>query len=144
MGEKIFAGALTYNVVETNWRSQLGDLFSTRIPQQRYLLITISATNTGTREVSIPLLTLENENGQTFQEQENGQGVDNWLGVLRTIHPTETLQGRTLFDVALTSYKLRLPDSGEPGADKYVTVQIPLSLEVDPGVQAPVPGLPGR
>src|SRR5579871_5796972 len=66
MGEKIVAGALTYNVVETSWRSQLGDLFSTRIPQQRYLLITVSATNTGTREVSIPLLTLENENGQTF------------------------------------------------------------------------------
>ena len=60
MGEKVPAGPLTYNVVEKVWRSQLGEMFQTRMPQNRFLVITISATNGGGSEVSVPLLQLDN------------------------------------------------------------------------------------
>src|SRR5262249_10193568 len=58
MGERVTVGSLTYNVVETAWRSQLGDAFKIRIPDQRFLLITLTVTNGGGRLISVPLLTL--------------------------------------------------------------------------------------
>ena len=82
MGERVTVGPLTYNVVESSWRSQLGNEFKLRMPEQRFLMITVSVTNGGGHEVSVPLLTLENASGQTFLESDNGEGVDNWFGIL--------------------------------------------------------------
>ena len=59
MGDKVPAGPLTYNVVEKVWRSQLGEGFQMRMPENRFLLITVSATNGSGSEVSVPLLQLE-------------------------------------------------------------------------------------
>ncbi len=144
MGEKVPLGPLTYNVIDTSWRSQMGDLFQLRVPQQRFLLITVSVTNGGGNDVSVPLLSLENANGQMIRESENGQGVDNWFGLLRTIAPAQTQQGKILFDVPLSSYKLRLTDGGEADSEKYAWVNIPLRMDVDSQVQTPLPGAPGR
>src|SRR5271166_4457448 len=105
MGERVSLGPLTYNVVETMWRSQLGDAFKIRIPDQRFLIITISVTNGGGRDISVPLLSIENQNGQSFLESSNGDGVENWFGLLRNLSPAQTQQGRILFDVNLTSYR---------------------------------------
>src|SRR5437870_4346829 len=143
IGERINVGPLVYNVVETVWQSQLGETFKLRLPQQRFLLITVSATNGGGKEVSVPMLALESQNGQKYQESENGEGVDNWFGLLRNINPAQTRQGRLLFDVPLSNYKLRLTDGGNPGSEKYVWVNIPLRMDVDTGVATPSPG-PGR
>jgi len=139
MGERVTLGPLTYNVIETAWRSQLGSDFKLRIPQQRYLLVTISVTNGGGHDVSVPLLTLENQSGQTFLESDNGEGVDNWFGLLRTLSPAQTQQGRIVFDVPLTSYKLRVTDSGESGSDKYAWIQIPLHMDADAPIDSPNP-----
>jgi uncharacterized protein DUF4352 len=139
MGEKVPIGPLTYNVVESTWKTQMGQIFKLRIPQQRFLLIRLSVTNGGGSEVSVPLLQLENSNGQTFMESENGEGVDNWFGILRNLAPTETQQGRIVFDVPLTSYRLRVTDGAGPGAEKYAWISIPLSLDVD-SAPTPVPG----
>src|SRR5262245_26415310 len=78
MGERVPIGPLTYTVIDTSWRAQLGDGFQVRKPQQRFLLITLSVTNSGTSDVSIPLLHLEGPEGKDYRESENGQGVDNW------------------------------------------------------------------
>ena len=77
-------------------------------------------------------------NGQTYRELANGEGVDNWFGVLRTISPGETQQGNILFDVPLTSYKLRVPDISDPGFEEYASVQIPLQMDPDVPIQAPI------
>lgn len=142
MGERVSIGPLTYNVVESVWRSQLGDGFKIRIPQDRFLLITISVTNGGGKEISVPLLTLEDSKGKGILESDNGEGVDNWFGILRSLSPAQTQQGRILFDVGLTSYKLRLTDGGEPGSEKYAWVEIPLRMDTDTGVTSPVPSAP--
>lgn len=139
MGEKVPAGPLTYTVVEKVWRSQLGEMFQTRMPQNRFLVITISATNGGGAEVSVPLLQLEGSDGKTYQEVANGEGLDNWFGILRTLEPAQTGQGRILFDVPLSSYRLRLSD-GDSVSGHYAYVQIPLQIDADPPLVSPEVG----
>src|SRR6185437_14796096 len=56
MGERVTVGPLTYNVIESSWRSQLGDGFKIRVPDQRFLVVTVSVVNVAGQEVSIPLL----------------------------------------------------------------------------------------
>jgi hypothetical protein len=139
MGENVAAGPLTYNVVEKVWRSQLGEMFQIRVPQNRFLLVTVSATNGGGSEVSVPFLQLEGPNGKLYQEIEDGAGVDNWFGLLRTIQPAQTQQGRMLFDVPLSSYRLRLSD-GDSVSGRYAYVHLPLQIDADPPVDSPMPG----
>ena len=83
------------------------------------------------------MLALENNDGKSFTELDNGAGVDNWFGVLRTMNPAQTQQGRLLFDVPLTSYRLRLTDGGEAGSEKYAWVEIPLKMDSDFGTDTP-------
>jgi hypothetical protein len=139
MGDKVPAGPLTYTVVEKVWRSQLGEMFQTRTPENRFLLITLSATNGNSGEVSVPLLQLEAPDGKLYREIENGEGVDNWFGLLRTLAPSQTQQGRILFDVPLSSYRLRLSD-GDSASGHYTYVQIPLQIDDDTAPASPVPG----
>jgi hypothetical protein len=139
MGDRITAGPVVYNVIQTMWRTQLGDIFKTRVPENRFLVITLSATNGGGRDVSVPLLTLEGD-GKEYRELENGDGVNNWFGLIRTISPAETRQGNIVFDVPLTSYRLRLTDGSEPGTEKFVWVDIPLRLDTDTSIEVPGAG----
>ena len=140
MGEKVAVGPLVYNVIENNWSSQLGDGFKIRSPQQRFMTITLSITNGGAGDIAVPLFNLQNSDGQIFPESDNGDNVENWMGLLRDVGPAQTLEGRILFDVPLASYKLRLTDGGGPGAEKYGWVTIPLRMDTDTGIQTPTPG----
>jgi hypothetical protein len=139
MGERVEIGSLTYIIVESSWRGELGEGFQTRTPANRFLQLSLSLTNGGGAEDSVPRLSIEGSNGQIYQELSDVTGVSNWLGVLRTVKPAETLQGRILFDAPLGAYKLRLPEGGETGYEKYVWVNIPLNLGAGE-VQAPLPG----
>ena len=139
LGDQVQLPPLTYVVVESDWYTQLGDAFKVRSPQQRFMEVTLSVTNGGGSDVSIPLLTVENSGGQTFVESDNGEGVENWMGLIRNIKPGETQKGKVLFDVPLASYRLRLTDGAGPGADKYAWVSIPLRMDVDTGVSVPAP-----
>ena len=140
MGEIATVGRLTYTVADSTWRGQLGDIFKTRSPEHRFLLVTISVTNHARDDISIPLLNLENRAGQTFRELDNGDGVENWIGLFRMISPTQTIQGRLLFDVPLSSYKLRLSD-GQAGAETIAHVEIPLRLDSGIDTITPLPAV---
>ena len=139
MGERVSNGPLTYVIVESSWASQLGDTFQARVPQNRFLMISLSVTNGGGAPISLPLLNLEDGNGKVYQELSDGSGVTNWIGILRTIDPGQTQQGRVLFDVPLTSFNLRLPNDGEPGYEKFAMVDIPLHIDSDE-IVSPLPG----
>jgi hypothetical protein len=139
MGERVPNGPLTYLVIESTWASQLGEVFQARVPKQRFLMLSISVTNGGGGPINLPLLTLEDASGNQYQELSDGTGVSNWLGILRTIDPGQTVQGRLLFDVPLAAFKLRLPNDGEPGYEKFAMVDIPLRIDSDQ-VLAPLPG----
>ena len=140
MGERASIGPLTYNVVETAWRSQLGTEFKPRMPQDRFFLVNVTVTNGAGKEVSVPLFSLEDQNGKSYQELDNGESVQNWFGLLREIAPAQTQQGELLFDVPLGSYKLRVTDGGEPGMEKFAWIDLPLRMDTDSGVDTPVPG----
>ena len=103
-------------------------------------MITLSATNSGGKSVSVPFFTLEGPNREEYKEAENGDGVDNWFGLLRDIGPAQTKQGNIIFDAPLTSFRLRLTDGGEPGSEKFVWVEIPLRMDTDSTLTSPLPG----
>jgi hypothetical protein len=140
MGEKVSLGPLTYTVIQTSWRNQLGEGFKVRTPQHRFLLINISVTNGGGKEVALPLFKLQDEQDKLITESDNTEGVPDGIGILRSVTPAQTLQGALLFDVPLSKYRLQLTDGGEPGSEKLASVVIPLVLDVDPGVQPPAAG----
>jgi hypothetical protein len=129
LGEQIPLGALTYNVIETSWASQLGAMPMARLPERSFLLVHLSITNGGGQKASIPFLSLVNRGGERFPESENGQGVDNWLGVLREIKPAETEEGWILFDVPQNSYRLQLVDNDDAGGERAAYVDLPLRLQ---------------
>jgi len=85
----------------------------------------------------VPMLQLEGSDGKLYSEVENGEGVDNWFGLLRTIQPAQTLQGRLIFDVPLSTYRLRLSD-GDASSGHFAYVQIPVQIDADPVVEPPV------
>lgn len=140
MGEKVTVGPLTYSVNDATWKGQLGEGYQVRTPNQRFLLLSVSVTNGGGGDVSIPLLQLEDSGGHRYQEVPNGDGVDQYIGILRNISPAQTLQGRLVFDVPLTSYRLRVVDGGDPAFEKFAWVQIPLNLNADTPLLTPLPG----
>lgn len=139
MGEKMTLGPLSYTVIDSAWHGQLGDSLKLRPAQQRFLTLSLSVTNGGGSDISIPLLSLEDASGQTYLESDNGEGVTDWLGLFRNISPAQTQKGQILFDVPLASYRLRVTDGGGPGAEKYGWITIPLRMDTDLDVHAPTP-----
>jgi hypothetical protein len=143
MGERAEVGYLIYNVIHAEWKNELAGEQGPRTPQHRYLLVRLSVTNSGGSEAALPLLQLEDGAGKTYLEVNSGDGVAEWLGLLRTIRPVETMQGVILFDVPPAAYMLHLTDGGEPGQEKLAKVAIPLEILADPAVTEP-PAVVGR
>lgn len=127
MGEKVRVGALTYNVIETTWKSQLGEFPSARVPERNFLLIRVSVTNGGGTDRTMPALEVENSNGDSFTEVADGRGVDGWFGLIRRLSPAATDEGWVLFDVPTNAYRLKLsdPDSDSP---RSTFINIPLHM----------------
>ena len=143
MGDRMQVGPLVYNVLETQWKPQLGDMLATRIPQNRFLLLRLTITNSGGKDVAVPLLNLEDGKGNTYQELADGNGVNNWMGMLRTIKPAQTEEGWILFDVPTSAYNLRVTDGAEAGSEQSLLIEIPLSMEsMNDSLPAAAPGAP--
>jgi hypothetical protein len=127
MGERVQVGPLVYQVLESDWRNELGA--GGRIPRDRYLFVKVSITNSSGTAVSVPGFTIEG-NGKSFGEiTEEMDKVDNWFGLLRNIEGSQTEQGWVVFDAPMAAYKLVATDGGDVGAEKYAHVDIPVHLE---------------
>ena len=131
MGERVFVKPLIYNVIETKWKSQLGDIPKVRVPQNRFLLVRLSVTNSGRKEASVPLLAIEDSSGNSYTELSDGENIDDWLGLLRTVAPADTDQGWIAFDVPLAFYRLRVTNAADPGDEQFAFVNLPLRLDSD-------------
>lgn len=136
MGEKISLGKLVYTAYETQWLTQLGEGVGARVPQNRFFVVRISAGNSGAADLMLPALTLQDDSGNTFSELTNGEGVPQWLGVVRQVKPAEAAQGNIVFDAPPRHYKLRVTDEDE---QKIAYIDIPFTLESE----APVTPIPG-
>jgi len=141
MGDRVEAGPFTYNVFEAEWKAQIGAGERATLPAHRFLLVHFTVTNGGGAPISIPQFTLTDDGGHTYNETFVGADIPSLLGPVRSVKPTETLDGRVLFDVEPKSYKLKLDDVS--GAGKSAMVEMPLEFAAPGGISAgsevPVP-----
>jgi hypothetical protein len=136
MGEKAQVGPLIYTVIDTKWEVSLGEPPTPRIPARRFYILTVSTVNTASTPASIPSFTMVDDDGNSYQELGNGEGVQDWLGVARRVQPADSLKGTIVFDVPQKHLKLRVADE----EDKFAFVDIPFSLgqaPPDDGIKAP-------
>lgn len=138
MGERVQVGPLIYTILEADWLNELPGEASPRVPQHKFLTIRATVTNSGSREVNMPLLNLVDEANNQILEIDDGKGVEEWFGLYRAIKPADTLPGRFVFDVRPGNYKLLLSDGGDLEKEATALVAIPLRLKeyekFEPGV----------
>jgi hypothetical protein len=129
MGELVQTGALVYTVTEAEWRNELAGGPSGVIhPKHRFLTLRVNISNSGSQELSVPLLQVEDSSGASYSELDEVEGVDNWLGLLRVLPPAGTMEGRIAFDVPPAVYRLRVTSGGDPEKETNALVEIPLSV----------------
>lgn len=128
LGDRIELGHIIYTIYDTQWLTQIGQGVEAKVPQNRFFLIRLSAANSSNSPVMVPAMTLQDDDGKTYNELAEDVGVPNWLGLLREVKTAEAAQGNVAFDVAPRHYKLRISDENEQDA---VLVDIPLSLGSD-------------
>ena len=143
LGTPVAVGALTYTVVETEWRESLDADSGQRMPKNRFLLVHISVANSSSEQKAAPLLQLTDAKGETFTELAEGDGVPEWMGYLRLLQPNETRSGRLLFDAPPGAYKLRVSSGGDPESEQVAYVEIPLQLNPDTTHVSGTPGATG-
>lgn len=142
IGTQVTTTPLVYTIVDANWETELGTSGGPRLPKNRFMVVTLTVTNSGGSEAGVPLLSLVDSKGNTYMEEQKGDGVTQWLGFLRVMKPAETDQGQILFDVPPGAYKLRLSSGGDPEQEKAALVDIPFMAEKDPSVATPQPTAP--
>ncbi len=130
MGERVEAGALVYTVLEAEWQPQLGEGANARVPQHQFLMLRVSVTNSSIREVSIPQLRLVGSRRDSHAELTDGDRVPNWLGMLRSLKPADTIEGRILFDVPREDFQLEVSDDAlDPEQRNVALIEVPLRFE---------------
>jgi hypothetical protein len=138
LGEKITLGHINYQTFETQWLTHIGEGADVRVPEHRYFLVRLQAGNGYGSELIVPNFVLEDDNGNTFPELNNGAGVPQYIGYLRSIKPNEFALGNAIFDAPPRHYKMKITDeSGE----KVGYVEIPLNFVSDVP-DTPAEGLP--
>ncbi len=128
MGERVPVGLITYNVLEAEYKTQLGGV-AQKMPQKRFLVLRLAITNGGNKEAELPLFSLVDDKGETYAELQEGEGVANWLGLIRKIGPTMTEEGRILFDVMPRDYKLQVSDGEETSKEQLAHIEIPMQFD---------------
>jgi hypothetical protein len=131
MGQKVRVGPFTYTVLEARWKASLSNDPQARFPRNRYVIIRLSVTNSGSDEAAFPQLTLQSGTGQEYQEIIEGvSAVPSWLAPLtRNVKPAQTDTGNIVFDVPLGAYKLKVPEPEDVDTPKFALIDIPVQLE---------------
>ena len=125
LGEKVTLGHLVFSAFETQWLAQIGEGTEARVPQNRFLLVRVAVTNSGGDPIACPALTVVDDNGNSYSEISDGQGVPQWIGYIRQINQADTMQGNLLFDAPPRHYRLRVTD--EEG-QREALIDLPLEF----------------
>lgn len=142
MGTPVAVGDLSYTVYQTEWRDHLDADMGPRKPQHRFLLVTVSITNNGPEDVTAPLLALVGSDGKEVLELDKGDGLPQWMGLLRRIRSTQTETGVLLFDVPPGDYRLRLSSGGDVEKELVAFVNLPYRVEAPDARQTVEPQMP--
>lgn len=137
MGDKVTLGPLMYTVFETQWLTHIGAAPDEKVPQNRFFLVRLSMLNSSGNEVMVPNLTVEDDAGKSYPEVGSDIGAPQWIGLLRQVHPADSMSGNVVFDCPPGHYKLRLLDDT---TEKSALVDIPLTFTSEtPEVPVPAP-----
>ncbi len=136
MGERAEVGHIIYTVFETQWLTHIGEGADARVPQNRFFLVRLSATNGLGTEVIVPNVTVQDDSGNSYPELTNGEGVPQWIGFLRNVKPAESAQGNLVFDAPPRHYKLKVMDET---SERMAFIDIPLSFGAETP-ELPTPG----
>jgi len=132
LGAKIQVGKLVYHVVEAEWRGEIPG--AKNPPRNRVLQVTLSVTNSGSKELSFPMLRLigadSAEHGEVAEIEDNPR----WFGLLRRLNPALTENGILYFDVPVGAYKLEIVDNSDADREESAYIEIPASLAPPPVV----------
>jgi hypothetical protein len=104
--------------------------------RSRFFLVRLNATNSGGGDVIVPNLTVQDDKGNIYPEQQNGDGIPQFIGYLRSVHPAEAVSGNLVFDCPPGHYKLKITD--EDG-ERAALIDIPLNFTSETP-EVPVPG----
>jgi hypothetical protein len=137
IGNPVKVGKLTYQVIDTEWRDVLDGALGQRIPKNQFLVVQVSVTNNDADEAHAPLLVLLDKDEKAYREEDKGDGLANWLGLIRTLGPGETQQGSMLFDVPAGSYRLQLSSGGDAESEKNALVNLPYKLTIPDAAPTP-------
>ncbi|HUS07912.1 MAG TPA: DUF4352 domain-containing protein [Bryobacteraceae bacterium] len=130
MGERVQVGPLTYTVLETEWRTQMGEGFQGKLPSNRFLVVKLAISNGGGGHVAVPIMSIEDAGGHSYTEITEGtENVSEWLGLLRNMAPMQSDRGIVIFDAPVAAYKLRVSDGGEIGAEKTALIDLPIHIQ---------------
>ena len=70
MGQRVQVGPITYVALETQWKTQLKEGVGSAVPNNRFLMIRMSLTNSGGANQAVPLMVLVDGKG-AFDELPN-------------------------------------------------------------------------
>jgi hypothetical protein len=136
MGMDVSVSPLTYSVVRTEWKDSLDGPDGQRTPAHKFLIVSISIRNKSGSDVHVPLLTVIDGAGKEHLELDKGDGLGEWLGLLRTVQPKSTTSGELLFDVPPGTYKLRVVNGGDVEKETSALIRLPYQTEL-PAPAAP-------
>ena len=136
MGERVDLGHIVYIIFETQWLTHIGEGPDAKIPQNRFFLVRMSATNSKSTDLLVPTVSVEDDSGHSYTEMSTDVGAPQWIGFLRDVKPAESAQGNVVFDAPPRHYKLKVMD--ETG-DRIAYIDIPLSF----GAETPEMPTPG-
>ena len=125
MGEKITLGHIVYVVFENQWLTHIGQGADARIPQHRFLLVRLSASNSLSTDIIVPNFSIEDDSGNTYPELSSGEDVPHYIGYLRSVKGTDTADGNAIFDAPPRHYKMKITD--ETG-ERAAFIDIPLNF----------------
>ena len=140
MGELTTVGPVVYNVLETEWRTELGNAGDAIVPEQKFLLVRLTITNSGNQQIAVPLLSVEDTAGEFHMELDQVKGLPDWLGLLRILEPASSGQGTIVFDVASGDYRLRVTDCGDLESERIALIAMPLTITTPGRIDPSDPG----
>lgn len=141
MGSAAAAGGLSYTVTHVEWAEQLVGADAVRTPTARFLMVTVTVANKGNAEAGIPLAALLDKSGKEYLELDKGEGVPQWMGLLRSVNGGAAVTGTLLFDVPPASYQLRVSSGGDVEKEEMALVNLPYKVEA-PAPASPAMGIP--
>jgi hypothetical protein len=123
MGEKAEIGSFSYQAMETRWPMSLAG----RPAKDRFLIVRVNIANTAQSEMTVPGFDVVDDSGNSVPELLDGNGVDDWLGVSRTLAVGGAQHGSIVFDVPPRHYRLRVADEN----DNFMYIDIPFNLSTE-------------